>query len=195
MTNAIFIGATGQNVGKTTLCLGIFSGLMKRFKSVGFTKPVGQLHVEVEGGKKVDKDAVLFKRRFNLQDEWNDISPVIIPSGFTRDYLDGEVTLHDIEQKIRNGFQRITKDHTYTIVEGTGHIGVGSIIGLNNAKVASILGVDMIIIVTGGLGSAIDELALNLTMCEKYGVKVRGVILNRVVESKKKWSSTMFHAH
>jgi len=44
---AIFIAATGQNVGKTTICLGLPAGLRKRFSRVGFIKPVGQQHVEV----------------------------------------------------------------------------------------------------------------------------------------------------
>ncbi len=37
----------------------------------------------------------------------------------------------------------------------------------------------------GGLGSSFDELALNHAQCEKYGVRVAGVILNRVIEEKR----------
>lgn len=182
--NALLFGATGQNVGKTTLCLGVISGLMKRFSSVGFIKPVGQYHMLVDD-KRVDKDAILFKRKFNLQTSWDDMSPVIIPAGFTRDFLDEKVSSDDLGQKIIKAFTNINSKHEFTVVEGTGHVGVGSIIDLNNAKVASILGLDMIIIVTGGLGSAIDDLALNIAMCEKYGVAIRGVILNRVIAEKR----------
>ena len=32
---------------------------------------------------------------------------------------------------------------------------------LNNAKVASLLGADMVLVANGGIGSAIDELELN----------------------------------
>lgn len=39
-----------------------------------------------------------------------------------------------------------------TVCEGTGHCAVGSIVGLNNAKVANILGADMVLIANGGLG-------------------------------------------
>lgn len=184
MDNAIFIGATGQNVGKTTLCLGIISALMKRYSSVGFTKPVGQQHVEVEEGLKVDKDTVLFRKKFNLDAAWKDMSPVIIPSGFTRAYIDGKVSSKEMEESIVSGFERIQKNHAFTVVEGTGHLGVGSIIGLSNAKIASMLGLDMVIIATGGLGSAIDELALNVALCREYGVNIRGVILNRVYKDK-----------
>lgn len=68
----------------------------------------------------------------------------------------------------------------YTIVEGTGHTGVGSIVELNNARVAAELGVDMVLVANGGIGSAFDDLALNHSVCRDYGVKIRGVILNKV---------------
>ncbi len=46
-------------------------------------------------------------------------------------------------------------------MEGTGHTGVGSIVNVNNARVAAALGLDMLLIANGGIGSAFDDLALN----------------------------------
>jgi len=183
--NAIFIAATGQNVGKTTLCLGIIAALKKRFSSVGFIKPVGQRHVKVDGHINVDKDAVLFKQHFQLPTHWADISPVIIPSGFTRSYLDQEITEEAMLKTISSSFKTISSQHPYTVVEGTGHVGVGSIFNLNNARVAAELNLGIIMIASAGLGSAYDELALNIAMCKHYGVAIQGVILNRVMDSKR----------
>lgn len=183
--NAIFIAATGQNVGKSTLCLGIVDALKRRFNRVGFIKPVGQQHINLEGGLAVDKDAVLFKEQFHLTAEYADISPVIVPSGFTRKCLDHEINREELTGKITQAFERITQNNDFTVVEGTGHVGVGSIVGLNNAQVAALLGLETVIISSGGLGSAYDELALNIAMCQAYGVKLRGVILNRVIDAKR----------
>ncbi|CCB86215.1 MULTISPECIES: phosphotransacetylase family protein [Parachlamydia] len=183
--SSVFIASTGQNIGKTTLCLGIISGLKKRYSKVGFIKPIGQQHVTIEGNVTVDKDVILFKNAFQLEDPWADMSPVIIPQGFTRDFIEGKVTEEGMTQKIKHSFQKISKANDYTIVEGTGHVGVGSIIDLSNAKVASLLGLEMVIVTSGGLGSAYDELALNLALCKEHKVKVRGVILNRVYEEKR----------
>ena len=49
----IFVAATRQHVGKTTVSLALMSGLQKRFNKVGFLKPVGQQHLPVrdESGK------------------------------------------------------------------------------------------------------------------------------------------------
>jgi phosphate acetyltransferase len=182
--NSIFIGATGQNVGKTTLCLGLIAALKKRFDSVGFIKPVGQQHVRINDTN-VDKDVVLFKEYFHLNEDWSDMSPVIIPPGFTRDFLDGHITEKQMQSDISHAFYKIKSQNSYTIVEGTGHIGVGSLVNMNNAKIAALLGLDMVLIASGGLGSAHDELALNIEMCKHYGAKVRGIILNRVLEEKR----------
>jgi phosphate acetyltransferase len=182
---AIFIAATGQNVGKSTLCLGIIHSLKKRFNKVGFVKPVGQQHVILSSGLAVDKDAILFKEQFHLPTDYADMSPVIIPSGFTRKSLDHQVDSEGLKQKIVESYDRVAAVNDFTVVEGTGHVGVGSIIGLNNAHVAALLDLEMVIIASGGLGSAYDELAMNITMCQAFGARVRGVILNRVLDEKR----------
>jgi BioD-like phosphotransacetylase family protein len=183
--NSLFIAATGQNVGKTTLCLGMLAALKARFGKVGFIKPVGQRHEVIDNQTIVDKDVVLFKKHFHLNEAWTDMSPVIIPNGFTRDFIDKKVTTQPLQDAIIQSFNKIQHNYPFTLVEGTGHVGVGSVIGLSNAKVAKMLNLDMIIIAPGGLGSSHDELALNIALCKQEGVKVRGVILNKVHEEKR----------
>jgi hypothetical protein len=183
--NAFFVAATGQNVGKTTVCLGLVSGLKKRFGSVGYIKPVGQEFVEIEKGLYVDKDVVLFKRHFQLAESYDTMSPVLFPKGFTRDYLDGRVDHALLLETLSTSFTTVASRHKISVIEGTGHTGVGSIVDLNNAQVASLLGAPLILIAPGGLGSSFDELSLNYAQCEKYGVRVVGVILNRVLEEKR----------
>lgn len=185
MKRSFFVAATGQNVGKTTICLGLVAGLKQRQKSVGFMKPVGQEHMETETGVRVDKDVILFKSHFQLQDPYEEMSPVLFPRGFTRDYLDGKVDHQSLTHKIEKSFEAITKRNTITVLEGTGHTGVGSIVNLNNAQVAARLQCPVIVVASGGLGSSFDELTLNHTQCEKYGVRVAGVILNRVLDEKR----------
>ncbi len=184
-TKALFIAATGQNVGKTTLSLGIFAGLRKRLSRVGFIKPVGQQHVKINDNLLVDKDVELIRHHFKLHTDWKSMSPLLLPSGFTREYLDGTINTSDLQHQMLQAYEKLAAEHDLVVVEGTGHVGVGSIINLNNAQVASILGAEMVIVAPGGLGSSHDELALNIELCLKHGVRVKGVILNRVEESKR----------
>ncbi|MDI6606006.1 MAG: AAA family ATPase, partial [Candidatus Omnitrophota bacterium] len=47
----IFIAATKQNDGKTTVSLGLIRNFQETFKRVGFIKPIGQRYLEEEGLK------------------------------------------------------------------------------------------------------------------------------------------------
>lgn len=186
----IFVAATRQHVGKTTTSLAIMSGLKKRFNKVGFIKPVGQQHVPVQSEKanqtiRVDKDVCLVKEHFHLDHiEYDYMSPVIIPSGYTKRYVDGEINISDQVDDILNAMQHITDRSDVVLCEGTGHCAVGSIVGINNAKIASIIGADMVLVANGGLGSAFDELELNRILCQHYNVRIAGVIINKVLPEK-----------
>jgi phosphate acetyltransferase len=184
-SRGFYVAATGQNVGKTTTCLGLFFGLRKRYKTVGYIKPVGQEHVETEDKSRVDKDVLLFRSHFKLDDPYEEMSPVLLPRGFTRDYLDGKVNHDELSQKIVQAHKSITSRYPITVIEGTGHTAVGSIVDLNNAQVASLLKIPIILVASGGLGSSFDELELNIAQCEKHNVRVAGVILNRVLDEKR----------
>lgn len=126
------------------------SGLQKRFGKVGFLKPVGQQHVEVTGDDgqalRVDKDVVLMREHFHLDHiDYHYMSPVIIPQGYTRQYVDGEITLESQQHDVEMAMEHVTSTSDITLIEGTGHCAVGSIVGMNNAKVASQLGADMVL--------------------------------------------------
>ena len=156
----IFVAATRQHVGKTTCSLAIVSGLQKYFDKVGFIKPVGQQHVEVqsESGEtiRVDKDVCLVREHFHLQHlDYNFMSPVIIPRGYTKKYIDGEISHEGQLQDVHSAMQHVVNTSDVVLCEGTGHCAVGSIVGMNNAKVASTVGADMVLIANGGLGELI----------------------------------------
>lgn len=175
---------------KTTCSLAIMSGLQKRFKNVGFLKPVGQQHVEVHSDNqnqviRVDKDVCLVREHFHLDHiDYEDMSPVIIPAGYTKDFVDGKITLESQIRDVEIAMDHVTKASEIVLAEGTGHCGVGSIVGLNNAKIASLIGADMVLVCNGGLGSAFDELELNRILCQHYNVRVAGVIINKVIPEK-----------
>uniref|UniRef100_A0A7S1N4H2 DRTGG domain-containing protein n=1 Tax=Eutreptiella gymnastica TaxID=73025 RepID=A0A7S1N4H2_9EUGL len=186
---ALFVAATKQHIGKTSSCVGLMGGLQERFSKVGYIKPVGQQHVPVEGKDgatiRVDKDVRLFKEFFGLNHiDYSDMSPLLVPSGYTKQFLDGHVCTDAQINDIHKCFQQVVSQSDFTILEGTGHCGVGSIIEMDNARVASLLGVDMVLVCNAGIGSSFDELELNRLLCQKYGVNLKGVILNRVQEDK-----------
>lgn len=190
MQRPIFVAATRQHVGKTTTSLALMSGLQKRYKKVGFLKPVGQQHVEVHSdnlGKtlRVDKDVCLVREHFHLDHiDYEHMSPVIIPRGYTKKYVDGEICNDGQLNDILESMEHVTNASDVVLCEGTGHCAVGSIVNVNNAKVASSIGADMVLVANGGLGSAFDELNLNRILCQHYNVRIAGVIINKVRQDK-----------
>ncbi len=59
---------------------------------------------------------------------------------------------------IEYAYEKVSEASDVVLMEGTGHCAVGSVVGVNNAQVAGMLGASMILIANGGLGSAFDEL-------------------------------------
>jgi BioD-like phosphotransacetylase family protein len=178
----IFVAATGQNVGKTTTCLGMFAKLQNLDMNAGFIKPVGQRYLDVEECR-VDEDSFLIYKTFGLDCELQDMNPVTVPRGFTEKYIDGG---HRgwIPKAIRDAYDRISANRSFTLIEGTGHAGVGSVFDASNSHVAKMLDAKVIIVTDGGIGSAIDELTLNKQLFDAQGVEVLGVIVNKVYAEK-----------
>jgi len=190
-SSPIYVAATQEHVGKTTTCLALVSGLQKRFpKTIGYVKPVGQKHVLVHSNIlnsdiRVDKDVALIRELFNLQHiDFKHMSPVLIPSGYTKDYIDGKISHEEQLSAISDAVQNVTEYSDVLLCEGTGHCGVGSIVDASNARVAGFVGASMILIANGGLGSSFDQLELNRVLCESHNVKVAGVIINKVLPEK-----------
>jgi BioD-like phosphotransacetylase family protein len=181
-TRRIFIAATRQNVGKTTVSLGLIAALAKRFNGIAFIKPVGQRYL-VEGGYKVDEDSILMDRIFNFKVPIQNMSPVAVERGYTERFLDGKTT-DDAGIAIREAFNKVSEGKEVVIIEGTGHAGVGSVFDLSNAAVAKMLDSKVIIVSTGGIGNPIDEVMLNKSLFDRMGVKLAGVIVNKVLPHK-----------
>jgi len=173
----VYLAATGQNRGKTTVSLGVLDGFQRRGLSTGFLKPVGQRTI-IQDGVPADEDAVLMKQVFGLPEPLGQMSPVHIPRGFTQAYIEGEV-VDDLPTRIGIA-HRAFANRDILLIEGTGHAGVGAVIGLSNAAVAAMLGAPAVIVSEGGVGRPIDEIVLNASLFERHGVRIAGAIVNKV---------------
>jgi hypothetical protein len=174
----IFLAATGQNRGKTTTSLGLAAAIAGHGHRLAFLKPIGQRYVLVDGGR-ADEDAVLMKSVFDLPDPLDDMSPVTLPRHFTSDFVMGRVT-DDLAAAVLAAAERLARERDVVLVEGTGHAGVGAVIGLSNARVAALLEAPVVIVSEGGVGRPIDEIVLNQALFERHGVRVLGAVVNKV---------------
>lgn len=180
---SLYVVATGQHVGKTTVSLGIMLVLAKRGLHIHFFKPIGQQTVDVDG-LRIDKDAVLMQAVLSLDGALAEISPVTVPSGFVENYLFNRDP-EPLKERILASYNRLCTDCDVIVVEGTGHAGVGSCLDLSNADVASLIGAKALLVVEGGIGSTLDQVALNYSLLKPRNVDILGVVANKVWPDKR----------
>lgn len=184
MAKKVFIAATGQNCGKTTMSVSLMHLARQKYERVGFIKPLGP-KIEMYGDMMVDMDAVLMAKAFGLEENIALMNPVALHKNFTRDYLNGAMDCRDLKRKIVEAVEALEKKYDFLIIEGAGHGGVGSVVGLSNACVAHTLGAPVIIVSDSGIGSTIDAVHLNLALYEKEEADVRMVLVNKIRAGKR----------
>lgn len=178
----LFIAATRQNDGKTTIALGLILNLFKQFARIGFIKPIGQRYL-IEDSCKIDEDSLLMEKICSFPIKLKDLNPVAVESGFTEKYILSP-NPDAIREQIMNSFKRVSEISDLVIIEGTGHAGVGSVFDHSNAYVAKILGAKVLLISSGGIGRPIDEIVLNKALFDQEGADFLGVIINKVRKEK-----------
>lgn len=184
MARKVFIGATGQHCGKTTMSLSLMHLARKRYDRVAFIKPVGP-KLERFGGVEVDMDAILMARAYGLEHELGQMCPVPLYRNFTREFLAGKIDPESLKRRIHEAMEYLEKNYDFIIVEGAGHCGVGSVIGLSNARVARMIGAPVLIVTDSGIGRSIDAVHLNLALYRKENADVRGVVMNKLLPDKR----------
>lgn len=184
MAKKIFVAATGQNCGKTTISISLMHQARKKYQRVGFVKPFGP-KVLLYDDFMVDMDALLMAKAFGLEEDIALMSPVALYRDFTKDYLAGKLDDLSLSDCIVEAVRELEEKYDFLIIEGAGHGGVGAVIGLSNAKVAKLIDAPVMIVSESGIGKVIDAVHLNLALYEREGADVRGIIVNKMIPSKK----------
>jgi len=180
MCKKIFIAATGQHCGKTTISLSLMHLAKKKYARVGFIKPIGPKLFMLDGVE-MDMDAALIASIYGLEDDRRLMSPVVIGRGYTKRYLAGEIAPQLPLESIIEACRELEEKNDFLIIEGSGHGGVGSVIGINNAQVAKALNAPVIMVASGGVGSVIDAVQLNLPLFRQEGAEVKMVLVNKLI--------------
>ena len=108
MCKKIFVGATAQHCGKTTISLSLMHLALKKYSRVGFIKPIGPKCIEYQG-RRMDIDAAMVASVFKLEEDARYMSPVPLIPGSTRRYLDGEIPAGHPRQAICEAVAELEK--------------------------------------------------------------------------------------
>lgn len=184
MAKKIFIAASGQNIGKTTISVSLLHLAQKKYGRVGFIKPLGPKPTTLRG-RSVDKDAALIAQVFDLSKDLRYMSPVVVYPDTTRKAIDGQISTAELEERILTSYAELEKRCDFIIIEGSGHPGVGSVLKLSNARIARLLDAPVLMVTGGGVGNVIDSIFMNIALFKLEGAQVRAVLTNKLFAEKR----------
>lgn len=185
----VYLTGFRQHAGKTVASLGIISRLLAVMDAsrIAYLKPVGQDLVTLPDGTAVDKDAQILERFSGIAGfDIAAVSPVRLGAGFTQEYLASGNRLQEtrrLQDAVIASLERLA-GRDVIIAEGSGHPGVGGIVGLSNADVANLIGAKVVFLSGGGIGKALDMLEVDLSYFLYKKTPVRGVLFNRCIPEK-----------
>jgi len=183
MAKKIFIAAIDKNSGKSTTSISLLHLASKKYRRVGFIKPFGGQTVNFHG-KVVDKDVALMAQVFDLSCDLKLMSPVVLSPDTTRQVVDGVIAPEELQQRILHAYLELEKQCDFMIIEGSGHPGVGSVMGISNARIARMLDAPVLLVTGGGLGDVVDRLAMIEALFEKEQVDLRAILVNKLIPEK-----------
>lgn len=177
MSKAIFITATGTDIGKTYV-----SGLIaKHMKDKGLN--IGYYKAALSGSSDVsDSDAWHVKEKAELPDSYNEMVSYTYKHAYSP-HLAAQIEGNppDIDV-IKKAYDDISAKHDYMIVEGSGGI-ICPIRYDSNQKIflediIKELNIHSLIIADAGLGT-INAAVLTIEYMRNKNLKINGLILNR----------------
>ena len=178
----LYVVGTHRDVGKTMFCIGLISILHDRNLRVGYTKPVGQ-RVRSIFGQPVHDDTLVVARATHLDEADSPSTPVALTRGRVEEEIHRQQP-EELAAKIMEGFRPLLAGDDLVLIEGMGHVGMGSCIGLSSAHVARMLDARLLLIGGGGIGRTVDEIALCATFLKAHGADMIGVVINQVWPAK-----------
>jgi BioD-like phosphotransacetylase family protein len=88
-------------------------------------------------------------------------------------------------EAIRSACAELENKYDFLIIEGAGHCGVGSVVGMNNAQIAAELNAPVLLVTGGGIGNVVDAVELNIALYQREQADVRIIMANKLVEEKR----------
>ncbi len=183
MPKAIFITATGTDIGKTYISALIVRKLRQCGYNCGYFKPALS-GAEIIDDKIIPGDCAYVLKQAGINTDPADyVSYIFKPA--VSPHLAAEIENNPIKlEKIKKDFERIKKEFDYIVVEGAG--GIACPFNLRQEKlmltdIIKALGLDIIIVASASLGT-INSTILTVEYAKQHGINIKGIILNNYDE-------------
>lgn len=182
---SIFVTATGTDIGKTYV-----SGLLvKKMRDLsfncGYYKPALSGAVKQVDGSLLPGDCDFVVKTSGLNVNPNSCVSYCFEEAVSPHLASERLGISIDKNVIKNDFNKRCNDYDYLVVEGAG--GITCPFNLSNGNklllpdVIKTLGLDILIVADGGLGT-INSVLLTVEYAKSCGLNVRGIILNNFVD-------------
>lgn len=184
MTKAIFVTATGTDVGKTYISALIVKKMRELGYNCGYFKPALS-GAEIVNGKLVPGDCAYVLKTAKINNEPMNYVSYVFKTAVSP-HLASEIEKNPINiEKIKSDFERIKKEYDFVVVEGAG--GIICPFNLKEQKlmlpdVIKSLGLDILIVASASLGT-INSTVLTAEYAKQHNINVKGIILNNYDET------------
>ena len=184
MTKAIFVTATGTDVGKTYISALIVKKMRELGYNCGYFKPALS-GAEIVNGKLVPGDCAYVLKTAKINAEPMNYVSYVFKTAVSP-HLASEIEKNPINiEKIKSDFERIKKEYDFVVVEGAG--GIICPFNLKEQKlmlpdVIKSLGLDILIVASASLGT-INSTVLTAEYAKQHNINVKGIILNNYDET------------
>lgn len=184
MTKAVFITATGTDVGKTYISALIVKKMRELGYNCGYFKPALS-GAEIIDGKIIPGDCNYVLKQAGIETPPENYVSYVFKTAVSP-HLASEIENNHIKiEKIKSDFARIKKEFDYVVVEGAGGIVCPFNLGKEKIMLPDViktLGLDIVIVASASLGT-INSTVLTAEYAKNNGIKVRGIILNNYDEN------------
>ncbi|MGD1836345.1 MAG: dethiobiotin synthase [Nitrososphaeraceae archaeon] len=178
----IFITGTDTDVGKTIIASGIVNLLDSNKIKVGIMKPFACSEKRYSKKYKTKDVKILIESIKNNTEKIDEqlVNPVFynLP---TAPYLAAKILKKEIVdiKKVIKKYEKISKNHEFTIVEGIGGIMVPLTKNKTVIDMIKEMNLSVIVVTTNKIGT-INHTILTIQMCKKYSIPVYGIIINNI---------------
>jgi dethiobiotin synthetase len=180
----IFITGTSTGVGKTLVAAGLAWALRKRRIDVGVMKPFATAN-RVFSTKYRSRDTAILAEASAAKDPDYSLNPFfysIAASPLVASELKQGAPVN-IKKAVQS-LKKLGKEHDFLIAEGIGGIMVPLTENESVADFAKRVDLPVIIVATTKLGT-LNHTLLTVMACEKFGLKIEGIILNKISKKPK----------
>ena len=172
-----FFSATDTGVGKTTVTAACARILRTKGFNVGIMKPYASGVARQSGYK--SEDVAILADAAGVSDDEAIVNPYFFPIAASPYTAAAKLGISIDTDSVLAKFERLQASYDILLVEGIGGVLTPITKDYFVADLIKNLGLDVILVCSSRIGT-INHTLLSCTTCAKYGIRVRGLVINEV---------------